>query len=83
MLASPPASILNHKMDRNGIPSDSVKAGTALAPLAAGGRGNAGNGSGHGPELKMDVEPSRDFLLPVITGRRSRQGISGGNRRAP
>lgn len=30
MLASPPASILNHKMDRNGIPSDSVKAGTAL-----------------------------------------------------
>ncbi|MER9892244.1 hypothetical protein NKJ40_09065, partial [Mesorhizobium sp. M0119] len=31
MLASTPASILNHKTDKSGIPFDSVKGGTALA----------------------------------------------------
>ncbi|MER8684363.1 hypothetical protein, partial [Mesorhizobium sp. M1405] len=30
MLASTPASILNHKTDKSGIPFDSVKGGTAL-----------------------------------------------------
>ena len=31
MLASTPASILNHKTAKNGIPSDSAKIGNALA----------------------------------------------------
>ncbi|WP_260683900.1 NrsF family protein, partial [Rhizobium laguerreae] len=32
MLASTPASILNHKTSKNGIPADSTKSGYALAP---------------------------------------------------
>ncbi|WP_222001786.1 hypothetical protein, partial [Rhizobium laguerreae] len=31
MLASTPASILNHKTSKNGIPADSTKSGYALA----------------------------------------------------
>ncbi|WP_210307616.1 hypothetical protein, partial [Rhizobium leguminosarum] len=33
MLASTPASILNHKTAKNGIPSDSAKIGSALADI--------------------------------------------------
>ncbi|MBB2788084.1 UNVERIFIED_ORG: hypothetical protein GGD43_003298, partial [Rhizobium esperanzae] len=36
MLASTPASILNHKTAKNGIPSDSAKIGSALAMLPIG-----------------------------------------------
>ncbi|WP_222056291.1 hypothetical protein, partial [Rhizobium laguerreae] len=35
MLASTPASILNHKTSKNGIPADSTKSGYALVTDAA------------------------------------------------